>query len=584
MDACGGDPIDRPDVLLGHLESETVLDETNSPYLLVSSVIVDEGVLLTLEPGTVVRATTSNNRPTTLRINGELRVNGTFSGPVVLTSNDPNPSPGDWEGVQISGGDGRYSQIAGARIRYARTGIRSSDAIGTWRTVVQDTRVEHCTEHGIQSVDGDITVQDSILQDIDSAGVFLKNADVNISGSTIQRANFGVDVQHDTWITGIVGPSNIIENMGTGGIRAFVDAATDFRIESNTIRQPSGSRYQTGTGIYIRNLNRSSRPQCTISGNTIEAWNTGIYARGRDTSNYLTPFPELVIEQNCVTESASYALYTREGTEGCDHVVGATDNWWGAADAATIEDLIYDCTDDSQSPTVDYDPFQQEPSCGSQDSDGDGLPDYWESNYGLDPFSADTDGDGTRDENEDEDEDGLTSLEEYDEGTDPDAWDTDGGGESDGSEVDAGRDPRNPNDDDGDGDTFGSALDCDSDNADVHSEPSPVEGLNVELLPESNVTRISWQSQDPQTGTGTSYDVVSGNLSELLTTQTFDTAMCLAGEHPDTPYDDVRSGPAPRAGYYYLVRARNTCEIASFGDSTLVPDPRDDLDVHSPCP
>jgi hypothetical protein len=53
------------------------------------------------------------------------------------------------------------------------------------------------------------------------------------------------------------------------------------------------------------------------------------------------------------------------------------------------------------------------------DSDGDGLPDTWERQYGLNPDSDDSDGDGIKDGEEDEDFDGKTNLEEYARGTHP---------------------------------------------------------------------------------------------------------------------------------------------------------------------
>ncbi len=62
------------------------------------------------------------------------------------------------------------------------------------------------------------------------------------------------------------------------------------------------------------------------------------------------------------------------------------------------------------------------------DTDGDGLPDGWEKQYGLSPTSRDTDGDGTPDGDEDMDGDGLTNQEEYNLGTDPTNSDTDGDG------------------------------------------------------------------------------------------------------------------------------------------------------------
>ncbi len=60
----------------------------------------------------------------------------------------------------------------------------------------------------------------------------------------------------------------------------------------------------------------------------------------------------------------------------------------------------------------------------SLDSDGDGLPDWWEVEHGLNPNLADTGNTGTPDGYKDADGDGWSNIEEYQNGTSPSAFNT----------------------------------------------------------------------------------------------------------------------------------------------------------------
>jgi hypothetical protein len=79
------------------------------------------------------------------------------------------------------------------------------------------------------------------------------------------------------------------------------------------------------------------------------------------------------------------------------------------------------------------------------DDDGDGMPDAWEIQFGLDPLDP-------LDALEDKDDDGLSNLAEYQHGTNPNKADTDDDGLNDGDEINTmGTNASNP---DTDGDSY----------------------------------------------------------------------------------------------------------------------------------
>lgn len=88
---------------------------------------------------------------------------------------------------------------------------------------------------------------------------------------------------------------------------------------------------------------------------------------------------------------------------------------------------------------------------------------------------------------------------------------------------------------------------------------------------------IRFSPDDP----GMSFDLVKGLLSDLTSSGSYTQAVCL-GTFTANPAVDTEL-PPPGDGFYYLARGRSCCTWQGYGDSTIVPDPRDDLD-YGPCP
>ena len=91
-----------------------------------------------------------------------------------------------------------------------------------------------------------------------------------------------------------------------------------------------------------------------------------------------------------------------------------------------------------------------------------------------------------------------------------------------------------------------------------------VANLSVEGI---SPTHLSWDGQASTTGPGLTYDVAGGTLASLDSLGLDAATSCLDTELVSPEYDDVRPPPALGDGYYYLIRAVNSCLSASFGSA-----------------
>ena len=124
-------------------------------------------------------------------------------------------------------------------------------------------------------------------------------------------------------------------------------------------------------------------------------------------------------------------------------------------------------------------------------------------------------------------------------------------------------------------------LDCNDNDPAALYFPLEVTGDTVAA---GNPTMISWDSQAPRSGSGVRYDIVGGLVADLSASMTFSGATCGFSDVNGTSFADTRPDPTGGHIFYYLIRAGSSCGEGTFGDSSLIPDPRDGLDAASPCP
>lgn len=120
----------------------------------------------------------------------------------------------------------------------------------------------------------------------------------------------------------------------------------------------------------------------------------------------------------------------------------------------------------------------------------------------------------------------------------------------------------NPAQDDLDGDGAGDVCDCAA--ADAGAFAPPQEVADVRFL--SDRTTLEWTSQAGSAGGGTTYDVGRGALGELPV-GTGPSETCVATGAAGASATDA-TVPTPGDGFYYVVRARNTCGVATYGSAS----------------
>ncbi len=110
-----------------------------------------------------------------------------------------------------------------------------------------------------------------------------------------------------------------------------------------------------------------------------------------------------------------------------------------------------------------------------------------------------------------------------------------------------------------DGDPAGNACDCAPEDASAFDVPHEIRNLR---WPTDKVT-LEWDSDAPNSGSGTVYDVMRGVLSEFPV-GTGPSETCLEADSPDTTAEDADI-PASGAGFYYLTRGQNNCGAGTYG-------------------
>ncbi|PIP55615.1 MAG: hypothetical protein COX06_02290, partial [Candidatus Zambryskibacteria bacterium CG22_combo_CG10-13_8_21_14_all_42_17] len=229
-------------IIPGPITEDTTWSPDGGVYMINSHFSVAEGITLTIEPGTIIKAkTTALGGPS---IYGVLIANGTSEQPIYFTSrfddsvggdsDGGGPSvgePGQWQGLYFKPGSvGEFDNVT---IRYAGdggygwgnfVGIENDGGILS----IKNSLIDQNNMHGIWQKDGDLTIENSILSN-QVFGLMTQGGETMASSNEFRaNTNYGVHASMGGSLE--LTDNNFIDNAKT----AYVAAQVDFSHTGNT--------------------------------------------------------------------------------------------------------------------------------------------------------------------------------------------------------------------------------------------------------------------------------------------------------------------------------------------------------------
>jgi FlgD Ig-like domain len=217
----GGAPVLTGSTLLGPVTQNTTL--AAGDYLLLSDLMVNPGVTLTLSPGVSIMSVPGAR----VLVNGNLQAVGNSSQRVRFGSVKAYPSKGDWNGVQVEGA-GATANLDYVRVEHATSGVFFNGGQGTVArslirfctygvnvqaksnpTIHQGTQVSH-NDYGIY-VRGDAVLANNPMPVVNGNSLFA-NAIHNYNNATFGAPEPTLDATGNWW--GVATSAGIAATIG----------------------------------------------------------------------------------------------------------------------------------------------------------------------------------------------------------------------------------------------------------------------------------------------------------------------------------------------------------------------------------
>ena len=269
----------------GAISSDTTWKLANSPYIVNGSTIVNENIILTIEPGVIIKFESN----TVLQIDGQINAIGDTNNKIIFTSTALNPQNGDWGHIKLTDKsndaiitNGNYvsgSIFTNCIFEYGGALNSGTIAIDSSFHYFKNCIIRNSSSDGINIQSGSIHIETTQIYNNRKNGLFLNSPsnDMQIlSNSVYNNSKGGIEFDGYLSFKYIIQKNSIYNNQGTGGVHFENTQDATLVIEENDIYNNSANK---GGAFYCRggNLTFRSNSIRNNNGNTSAA----IYIEGR---------------------------------------------------------------------------------------------------------------------------------------------------------------------------------------------------------------------------------------------------------------------------------------------------------------